>query len=114
MIKDFSILPSDPKEGRVGPYLYHEGTQAYFDDFDHFKMIKETCKLTCSECDRDYDEISDKKLKRKGAFADIERLKSHLFHRHNLSMCNLCLEGRKVSYLQLKEPPSFYYVFILL
>ncbi|CAM8969123.1 unnamed protein product [Rhodiola kirilowii] len=95
VISDFSILPSDPKEGQVGPYWYHEGTQAYFDDADHFKMIKETCRLTCSECDKEY-ESSDKKSKRRGAFADIEKLKTHLFHQHKLSMCNLCLEGRKV------------------
>uniref|UniRef100_A0A7N0UAI5 RING-type E3 ubiquitin transferase n=1 Tax=Kalanchoe fedtschenkoi TaxID=63787 RepID=A0A7N0UAI5_KALFE len=95
VIKDFSTLPSDPTEGRAGPYWYHEGTHAYFDDSDHYKMIKATCKLTCSECDKE-NGSSEKYSRRRGAFAGIEKLKDHLFHQHKLSMCNLCLEGRKV------------------
>ncbi|XP_057963110.1 uncharacterized protein LOC131154393 isoform X2 [Malania oleifera] len=94
-IKDFSAFPADPKEGRVGSYWYHEDTQAYFDDLDHYKMIKAMCRLSCCVCDR-MDEQGNEGSKRKGRFRSIEQLKGHLFHQHRLFMCSLCLEGRKI------------------
>lgn len=95
MISDFSVLPSEVKEGRVGSYCYHEDTQAIFDDLDHYKMIKAMCKLSCSVCDKMEEQQNDGQ-KRRMRFRSIEQLKGHLFHKHRLFMCSLCLEGRKV------------------
>ncbi|KAJ8899018.1 hypothetical protein K2173_008841 [Erythroxylum novogranatense] len=94
MISDFTTLPSEPREGRVGPYWYHEDTQAFFDDVDHYRMIKAMCRLSCSVCDKMEEE--NEGSKRRTRFRSIEQLKGHLFHRHKLHMCSLCLEGRKV------------------
>lgn len=94
-ISDFSVLPSEVKEGRVGSYCYHEDTQAFFDDLDHYKMIKAMCKLSCSVCDKMEEQQNDGQ-KRRMRFRNIEQLKGHLFHKHRLFMCSLCLEGRKV------------------
>ncbi|KAL2508570.1 RING/U-box superfamily protein [Forsythia ovata] len=93
-IGDFSVLPSDVEEGRVGNYWYHADTQAFFDDLDHYKMIKSMCELSCSVCYRMEDQPIDK-FRRKEKFKDIQELKDHLFHKHNLFMCSTCLEGRK-------------------
>ncbi|PPD77311.1 hypothetical protein GOBAR_DD25759 [Gossypium barbadense] len=97
MINDFSVLPSDVREGRVGSYWYHEDTQAFFDDVDHYRMIKAMCRLSCSVCDK-MDEQSNDGAKRRGKFRNIEQLKGHLFHKHRLVMCSLCLEGRKIHF----------------
>ncbi|XP_019441267.1 PREDICTED: zinc finger protein 598-like [Lupinus angustifolius] len=96
MINDFSSLPSDVREGRVGSYWYHEDTNAFFDDVDHYKMIKAMCRLSCSECDKLEDQPHDPSKRRGMMLRNIEQLKGHLFHRHRLVMCSLCLEGRKV------------------
>lgn len=96
-ISDFSVLPSEVKEGRVGSYWYHEDTQAVFDDVDHYKMIKAMCKLSCSICDK-IEEQQDDGSKRRMRFRNIGQLKGHLFHKHRLFMCSLCLEGRKVDF----------------
>ncbi|MBA0592535.1 hypothetical protein Gorai_009515 [Gossypium raimondii] len=58
-------------------------------------MIKAMCRLSCSVCDK-MDEQSNDGAKRRGKFRNIEQLKGHLFHKHRLVMCSLCLEGRKV------------------
>ncbi|KAL3652967.1 hypothetical protein CASFOL_002648 [Castilleja foliolosa] len=94
-ISDFSVLPSEVKEGRLGHYWYHEDTQAFFDDSDHYKMIKAMCRLSCSECDKMVDQSNDGS-RRRAKFRNIEQLKGHLFHKHRLLMCSLCLEGRKI------------------
>ncbi|CAN1353138.1 E3 ubiquitin-protein ligase hel2 [Linum perenne] len=91
MINDFSVLPSGPKEGKIGSYWYHEDTHAFFDDADQYKMIKAMCRLSCSECDK-----VDGENNRRPMYRNIEQLKGHLFHVHKLVMCSLCLEGRKV------------------
>ncbi|KAG8477582.1 hypothetical protein CXB51_030664 [Gossypium anomalum] len=95
MINDFSVLPTEVREGRVGSYWYHEDTQAFFDDVDNYRMIKAMCRLSCSVCDK-IEEQSNAGIKRRGKFRNIEQLKGHLFHQHRLVMCSLCLEGRKV------------------
>lgn len=100
MINDFSALPSEVREGKVGPYWYHEDTNAFFDDVDHYKMIKAMCRLSCSECDKMEEQQHDAS-RRRAKFRNIGQLKGHLFHRHKLHMCSLCLEGRKVKYLFL-------------
>ncbi|XP_045796812.1 uncharacterized protein LOC123891068 [Trifolium pratense] len=92
---DFSSLPSEVKEGKVGPYWYHEDTNGFFDDVDHYKMTKAMCRLSCSECDKMEDQPNDGPRRRE-RFRNIGQLKGHLFHRHKLHMCSLCLEGRKV------------------
>ncbi|KAH9730958.1 RING-type E3 ubiquitin transferase [Citrus sinensis] len=96
MISDFSVLPTELREGRVGSYWYHEDTQAFFDDVDHYKMIKAMCRLSCSVCDN--MEGPNDGSKRRARFRNIEQLKGHLFHRHKLLMCSLCLEGRKIHF----------------
>lgn len=89
MISDFKGLGEiNGSEGKAGEYWYHEGTKAYFDDFDHYKMIKAMCKLSCNVC--------NKKNGGSREFNSVEQLKAHLFHRHSLFMCSLCLEGRKI------------------
>ncbi|XP_054819143.1 uncharacterized protein LOC129318416 [Prosopis cineraria] len=95
MINDFSVLPSDVREGQVGSYWYHEDTNAFFDDADHYKMIKAMCKLSCSVCDKMEEQAHDAS-KRRARFRNIEQLKGHLYRFHRLLMCSLCLEGRKV------------------
>lgn len=95
-INDFTVFPSEPREGRAGSYWYHEDTQAFFDDVDHYKMIKAMCRLSCSVCDKIGEDQPNDGPKRRGKFRNIEQLKGHLFHRHKLFMCSLCLEGRKV------------------
>lgn len=97
VISDFSVLPAGAGEGKVGDYWYHEDTKAYFDDADHYKMIRAMCRLSCSVCDNAEDQIGQAAQdKRRSRFRSIEQLKGHLFHQHRLYMCNLCLEGRKV------------------
>ncbi|KAF6154970.1 hypothetical protein GIB67_018407 [Kingdonia uniflora] len=93
-ISDFSVFPSDSTEGKNGSYWYHEDTGAYFDDLDHYKMVKEMCRLSCSVCDNDQGANGGPKRKQK--FRNIQQLKGHLYHQHNLIMCGLCLEGRKI------------------
>ncbi|XP_011023853.1 PREDICTED: E3 ubiquitin-protein ligase HEL2-like isoform X3 [Populus euphratica] len=89
MISDFKGLGEvNGSEGKAGEYWYHEGTKAYFDDSDHYKMIKAMCKLSCNVC--------NKKNGGSKEFNSVEQLKAHLFHRHSLFMCSLCLEGRKI------------------
>ncbi|XP_019422143.1 PREDICTED: E3 ubiquitin-protein ligase HEL2-like [Lupinus angustifolius] len=95
MINDFSVLPSNIREGKVGSYWYHEDTNAYFDDMDHYKMIKAMCRLSCSVCDKMEEQPHDASRRRE-RFKNIGQLKGHLFHRHKLHMCSLCLEGRKI------------------
>ncbi|KAF5203902.1 E3 ubiquitin-protein ligase hel2 [Thalictrum thalictroides] len=95
-ISDFSVFQSNAIEGKNGSYWYHEDTGAYFDDSDHYKMIKAMCRLSCSVCDKVEDQGGNDGSKRKGKFRNIDQLKSHLFHKHKLVMCSLCLEGRKI------------------
>ncbi|XP_061366223.1 E3 ubiquitin-protein ligase HEL2-like isoform X2 [Gastrolobium bilobum] len=95
MINDFSALPLEVREGKVGSYWYHEDTNAFFDDVDHYKMIKAMCRLSCTVCDKMEEQPHDAS-RRRARFRNIGQLKGHLFHRHKLQMCSLCLEGRKV------------------
>ncbi|KAL2941692.1 E3 ubiquitin-protein ligase hel2 [Bienertia sinuspersici] len=95
VINDFSILPADAKDGKVGSFWFHEDTQAYFDDFDEYKIIKAMCKLSCSVCDQ-MEAEGKRNSKRRGKFKSIEQLKDHLSHQHDLYLCSLCLEYKKV------------------
>ncbi|RDX94300.1 hypothetical protein CR513_23324 [Mucuna pruriens] len=97
MINDFSALPLEVREGKVGSYWYHEDTNAFFDDVDHYKMIKAMCRLSCSVCDKTEEQPQDAASRRRAKFRNIGQLKGHLFHRHKLHMCSLCLEGRKAA-----------------
>ncbi|PIN24559.1 hypothetical protein CDL12_02706 [Handroanthus impetiginosus] len=58
-------------------------------------MIKAMCRLSCSMCDKMEDQPDDGP-RRRAKFRNIEQLKGHIFHKHRLFMCSLCLEGRKV------------------
>ncbi|XP_039027455.1 E3 ubiquitin-protein ligase hel2-like isoform X1 [Hibiscus syriacus] len=95
-IKNFSVFPSQAREGRAGSYWYHEDTRSFFDDVDHYRVIKAMCRLSCNVCDKMEEDQSRDGVKRRGKFRNIEHLKGHLFHMHRLVMCSLCLEGRKV------------------
>ncbi|CAL4892746.1 unnamed protein product [Urochloa decumbens] len=97
VVNDFSVFPTGVNEGKAGDFWYHEDTQAYFDDADHYKMIRAMCRLSCSVCDNAEDQVAlAAQAKRRSMFKSIEQLKGHLFHEHRYLMCNLCLEGRKV------------------
>ncbi|XP_042454654.1 E3 ubiquitin-protein ligase hel2-like [Zingiber officinale] len=96
VVADFSVFLTGATEGKTGQYWYHEDTQAYFDDADHYKMIKAMCRLSCSICDNNSESQGGESTKRRTRFRSIEQLNGHLRHQHNLFMCNLCLEGRKV------------------
>ncbi|XP_062179340.1 E3 ubiquitin-protein ligase hel2-like [Phragmites australis] len=97
VVADFSVFPTAVNEGKVVDYWYHEDTQAYFDDADHYRMIRAMCRLSCSVCDNAEDQVTlAAQAKRRSKFRSIEQLKGHLFHVHRLYMCSLCLEGRKV------------------
>ncbi|CAL9108556.1 unnamed protein product [Musa textilis] len=96
VVADFSVFPPGPTEGLVGQYWFHEDTQAFFDDVDHYRMIKAMCRLSCSVCDKNAEVQGGESAKRRMRFRSIEQLNGHLRHQHNLFMCNLCLEGRKV------------------
>lgn len=107
-ISDFTVFPSEMREGKLGQYWYHEDTQAFFDDSDHYKMIKAMCRLTCSECDRMEDQAEDGS-RRRARFRNIDQLKGHLFHKHRMFMCSLCLEGRKVHVIPYSSFVANYY-----
>ncbi|TVU18465.1 hypothetical protein EJB05_34567 [Eragrostis curvula] len=97
VVTDFSVFPDGVNEGKAGDFWYHEDTQAYFDDGDHYRMIRAMCRLSCSVCDNAEDQaVVAAQAKRRSKFRSIEQLKGHLYHQHRLFMCNLCLEGRKV------------------
>ncbi|GJN35677.1 hypothetical protein PR202_gb24473 [Eleusine coracana subsp. coracana] len=97
VVTDFSVFPTGANEGRAGDFWYHEDTQAYFDDEDHYRMIRAMCRLSCSVCDNAEDPAAlAAQPRRRSRFRSIEQLKGHLYHQHRLYMCNLCLEGRKV------------------
>lgn len=98
MVNDFSTLPLQVKEGQVGSYWYHEDTQAFFDDAEHYKMIRAMCRLSCSICDKASAEEQPPQdgFRKRQRFRNIGQLKGHLSHQHRLFMCDLCLEGRKV------------------
>ncbi|WVZ97342.1 hypothetical protein U9M48_042889 [Paspalum notatum var. saurae] len=97
VLTDFSVFTTDASEGKAGDFWYHEDTQAYFDDADHYRMIRAMCRLSCSICDNAEDQVVlAAQAKRRSKFKSIDQLKGHLFHVHRKHMCNLCLEGRKV------------------
>lgn len=75
--------------------LWHESNiQAYFDDEEHFKMIKSMCRLSCSVCET--AESGKEHVKKGHIFRNLDQLRRHLYNVHKVHMCGLCLEGRKV------------------
>ncbi|GJM94994.1 hypothetical protein PR202_ga11682 [Eleusine coracana subsp. coracana] len=58
VVTDFSVFPTGANEGRAGDFWYHEDTQAYFDDEDHYRMIRAMCRLSCSVCDNAEDQAA--------------------------------------------------------
>ncbi|KAI0493372.1 hypothetical protein KFK09_023488 [Dendrobium nobile] len=93
---NFSEFPPGVTEGQHGKYWYHEDSQAFFDDVDHYRMISAMCRLSCSICDNDAEELRKDRSNRRHRFKNIEQLKGHLYHQHKMFMCNLCMEGRKI------------------
>ena len=82
----------------------------YFDDEDYRDVIQAKCALSCVICDKNtpngqqLDNASAHgktkakggALKNKGPFNSIGALKAHLKEKHNLFLCDVCLEGRKI------------------
>jgi hypothetical protein len=106
VISDFSALPAVAGEGKAGEYWYHEGTQVWFDDADHYRTVRAMCQFSCAVCKDSTGTPAGKKggskaskAKHKKKIGSIEQLKGHLFDHHKLYMCDLCLEGRKVMLL---------------
>ncbi|CAH2057681.1 unnamed protein product [Thlaspi arvense] len=95
-ITDFSTFPSEPKEGRVGSFWYHEETKVFFDDLNQYTRIKAMCRLSCTSCDKTKKSQPKKGSNHRLPFKSVQHLKDHLIHQHNLCMCSLCLAGRKV------------------
>eukprot|EP00897_Mesotaenium_endlicherianum_P000552 jgi/Mesen1/10498/ME000083S10009 len=100
---DFASLPSRViRPGISNGDLWYDSTiVAYFDDEDHYKTTRAMCRLACSICDMGTGEVSANGTKggpvRPGfTFRAVDALKHHLRGVHKLSMCDLCLEGRKV------------------
>ncbi|KAI4989571.1 hypothetical protein ZWY2020_036888 [Hordeum vulgare] len=104
VIPDFSALPADAREGKAGQHWYHKDTKAYFDDADHYKMIRAMCRLSCSVCDNaDEDQAGRGQAQRGGSrFETMGLLQGHLSRCHGLYMCSLCLKGMKVFICQQK------------
>ncbi|VAI20781.1 unnamed protein product [Triticum turgidum subsp. durum] len=102
VISDFSALPAAASEGKAGEYWYHEDSRAYFDDADHYKMIRAMCRLSCSVCERIEEGQAAQAKGRDSTFKTIGLLRGHLSDKHGLRMCKLCLEGRKVFICQQK------------
>ncbi|XP_074311779.1 uncharacterized protein LOC141647473 [Silene latifolia] len=95
VINDFSVLPAHLKDGKLGSYWFLEGIQAYFDDFDAYKIVKDMCRLSCTVCDK--SEAEGKQTSKKtNKIKNIEQLKEHLTRRHELFFCSLCLANKKV------------------
>lgn len=99
-IGDLSALPAAAGEGKTGEYWYHEATQVWFDDADHYRMVRAMCRISCTVCESSGNKgkkgSKSSKAKHKIKFETIEQLKAHLFNKHCLYMCDLCLDGRKV------------------
>ncbi|KAH9626011.1 hypothetical protein KSS87_020775 [Heliosperma pusillum] len=95
VINDFSVLPAYVKDGKLGSYWFLEGIQAYFDDFDAYKIFKDLCRLSCTACDKSEAE-SKQASKKTSKIKNIEQLKDHLSRRHELFFCSLCLANKKV------------------
>lgn len=101
VISDFSALPVAPGEGKAGEYWYHEDTQVWFDDADHYRAVRSMCRISCTVCEGSSSKRVKKgrkvgKPKHNVKFGSIEQLKGHLIDQHCLYMCDLCLDGRKV------------------
>lgn len=94
--QNFSEFPADATEGQHGKYWYHEDSQAFFDDVDHYRMMSAMCRLACSICDNNAGDLRRGSSKGGHNFKSIQQLKGHLYNQHRVFMCNLCLEGRKV------------------
>lgn len=104
-IGDLSALPAAAGEGKTGEYWYHEATQVWFDDADHYRMVRAMCRISCTVCESSGNKgkkgSKSSKAKHKIKFETIEQLKAHLFNKHCLYMCDLCLDGRKVMLLMM-------------
>lgn len=93
---DFTKLVGDFESlAERGDLWYESNTQAYFDDEEHYKMIKAMCRLSCSICEQ-AENVSKESVKKGFVFRNLDLLRRHLLHAHKVQMCDLCLEGRKV------------------
>lgn len=102
---DFSTLPKRLVQLGGEGIWYDPIVGAYFDDEDHFKSIRAMTRLSCSICDSGEADSTQKEspssmprsfLPKDFVFQSIPSLKKHYSSSHKLSMCDLCLEGRKV------------------
>ncbi|MCO5547374.1 hypothetical protein L7F22_000823 [Adiantum nelumboides] len=91
VINDFEILH------KSGDYWYDKNTQAFFDNKEHYAMVKAMCRLSCQVCEQTEGAELIKDFVKKGhIFKNLALLQQHLFSVHKLQMCGLCLEGRKI------------------
>lgn len=91
VIKDFESL------GKRGDFWYEKNTQAFFDDKDHFGTVTAMCRLSCQVCEQAEGFELNKDFVKKGhVFKSLDLLQRHLSSAHNVQMCSLCLEGRKI------------------
>ncbi|KAI5074232.1 hypothetical protein GOP47_0010193 [Adiantum capillus-veneris] len=91
VIHDFEILH------KSGDFWYEKNTQAFFDSKDHFAMVKAMCRLSCGVCEQADRSDLDKDFVKKGhIFKNLDLLQRHLLSVHQVQMCGLCLEGRKI------------------
>lgn len=78
-------------------YWYENNTQAFFDDQDHYTMVKAMCRLSCGVCEKAEGVENSKDFVKKGhVFKSLDLLRRHIITAHKLEMCGLCLEGRKI------------------
>ncbi|KAI8522516.1 hypothetical protein RHMOL_Rhmol13G0003000 [Rhododendron molle] len=107
IISDFSVLPSGSKEGRVGSYWYHEDTQSFFDDLDHYKMIKAMCRLSCSVCDQMEEDGSKRRARQHPGqyeyYKNYDDLEIHFRREHFLCEDEACLAKKFVVFLSEAE-----------
>jgi hypothetical protein len=55
------------------------------------------CRLSCGVCDKTEDKPREGGPRHhRQRIKSVEQLKGHLYHKHKLHMCGLCLEGRKI------------------
>lgn len=91
VVKDFESLHDH------GNLWYESNIHAYFDDKEHFEMVKAMCRLSCQICEEVEAAESGKDFVKKGyVFRSLDLLRRHLLIGHKVQMCSLCLEGRKI------------------
>ncbi|CAM6090158.1 unnamed protein product [Calypogeia fissa] len=98
VVTDWKPLLDHSQSSRQGSFWYDNVVEASFDDEEPFKIIKTVCRLSCSICERgvEGESIAKGMVKKGYIFKNIDSLRRHESIVHNVVMCGLCLQGRKV------------------